>query len=115
MAESGALEKYNVRVIGVEPDAIKRGEDRLAFKQTMTEIGIEMPQSKIAYSVEDAEKIAGELGYPVVVRPAYTMGGTGGGLAYNIEELRYNCQPGYCCQYDRPGSYRRVRRRLGRT
>ncbi len=88
LAESGALEKYNVRVIGVEPDAIKRGEDRMAFKQTMTEIGIEMPLSKIAYSVEDAEKIASELGYPVVIRPAYTMGGTGGGLAYNIEELR---------------------------
>src|SRR5512137_3015990 len=88
LAESGALEKYNVRIIGVEPDAIKRGEDRLAFKQTMMEIGIDMPQSKIAYSVEDAEKIALELGYPVVVRPAYTMGGTGGGLAYNVEELR---------------------------
>ena len=88
LAESGALEKYGVKVIGVEPDAIKRGEDRLAFKETMNELGIDMPQSKIAYSVEEAEKIAGELGYPVVVRPAYTMGGTGGGLAYNVEELR---------------------------
>jgi carbamoyl-phosphate synthase large subunit len=88
LAESGALEKYGVKVIGVEPDAIKRGEDRLAFKQTMNELGIDMPQSKIAYSVEEAEKIAGELGYPVVIRPAYTMGGTGGGLAYNVEELR---------------------------
>ncbi len=88
LAECGALEKYNVRVIGVEPDAIKRGEDRLAFKETMTELGIDMPQSKIAYSLEEAEAIAIELGYPVVVRPAYTMGGTGGGLAYNVEELR---------------------------
>src|SRR5512139_2058424 len=69
LAESGALQKYGVSVIGVEPDAIKRGEDRLAFKQTMNELGIDMPQSKIAYSVEEAEKIAGELGYPVVVRP----------------------------------------------
>src|SRR5512136_1230953 len=88
LASSGALEKYHVKVIGVEPDAIKRGEDRLAFKQTMTEIGIDMPKSKIAYTVDEAEAIATELGYPVVVRPAYTMGGTGGGLAYNVEELR---------------------------
>jgi len=88
LAESGALEKYNVKVIGVEPDAIKRGEDRLAFKETMTELGIEMPRSKIAYSLEEAEAHATELGFPVVVRPAYTMGGTGGGLVYNMEELR---------------------------
>jgi carbamoyl-phosphate synthase large subunit len=88
LAQCGALEKYNVKVIGVEPDAIRRGEDRLAFKETMTELGIEMPKSKVAYSVEDAEAIAAELGYPVVIRPAYTLGGTGGGLAYNVEELR---------------------------
>jgi carbamoyl-phosphate synthase large subunit len=88
LARCGALEKYNVKVIGVEPDAIKRGEDRLAFKDTMTELGIEMPRSEIAQSVEEAESIAAKLGYPVVVRPAYTLGGTGGGLVYNVEELR---------------------------
>jgi carbamoyl-phosphate synthase large subunit len=88
LAASGALDKYNVKVIGVEPDAIKRGEDRLAFKETMTELGIEMPKSQIAYNLDEAEAIATELGYPVVVRPAYTMGGTGGGLTYNAEELR---------------------------
>ena len=88
LAQCGALDKYSVRVIGVEPDAIKRGEDRLAFKETMAELGIEMPKSRITYSVEEAEAIAVELGYPVVVRPAYTLGGTGGGLAYNVEELR---------------------------
>jgi len=88
LAQCGALEKYNVKVIGVEPDAIKRGEDRLAFKETMTELGIEMPRSKVAQSVEEAEAIGSELGYPLVVRPAYTMGGTGGGLVYNVEELR---------------------------
>jgi carbamoyl-phosphate synthase large subunit len=88
LAEQGILAKYNVKVIGVEPDAIKRGEDRLAFKETMNELGIEMPRSKIAESLEAAEVIAAELGYPVVIRPAYTMGGTGGGLAYNIEEFR---------------------------
>jgi carbamoyl-phosphate synthase large subunit len=88
LARCGALDKYNIKVIGVKPDAIKRGEDRLAFKDTMEELGIEMPRSEIAQSVEEAESIATELGYPVVVRPAYTLGGTGGGLVYNIEELR---------------------------
>ncbi|MFC1901710.1 carbamoyl-phosphate synthase large subunit [Chloroflexota bacterium] len=88
LAQAGVLEKYNVKVIGVEIDAIIRGEDRLAFKETMTSLGIEMPRSEVTQSVEEAEAIASELGYPVVVRPAYTMGGTGGGLVYNIEELR---------------------------
>ena len=88
LAKSGVLDKYNVKVIGVEPDAIERGEDRLAFKRTMDELGIEMPRSKIAHTVGEAEAIAEELGYPVVVRPAYTLGGTGGGLVYNVEELR---------------------------
>ncbi|MHB1415687.1 MAG: carbamoyl-phosphate synthase large subunit [Chloroflexota bacterium] len=88
LARSGVLDKYNVKVIGVEPDAIERGEDRLAFKRTMNELGIEMPCSEIAESVEEAERIAADLGYPVVVRPAYTLGGTGGGLVYNVEELR---------------------------
>jgi carbamoyl-phosphate synthase large subunit len=88
LARKGVLKKYNVQVIGVQVDAIERGEDRQAFKDTMTRLGIEMPQSKIAYSIEEAEAIAQELGYPVVVRPAYTMGGTGGGLVYNQEELQ---------------------------
>ncbi|TEB07602.1 Carbamoyl-phosphate synthase large chain [Pelotomaculum schinkii] len=86
--KKGVLEKYGVKVIGVQVDAIERGEDRIAFKKTMNRLGIEMPRSKPAYSVEEAEKIAAELGYPVVIRPAYTMGGTGGGLVYNVEELR---------------------------
>jgi carbamoyl-phosphate synthase large subunit len=88
LARCGALEKYNVKVIGVDPEAIRRGEDRLAFKETMEELGIEMPRSKIAYCVEDAEAVAVELGYPVIIRPAFTLGGTGGGLVYNVEELR---------------------------
>jgi carbamoyl-phosphate synthase large subunit len=87
LARRGVLEKYAVKVIGVEVDAIERGEDRLAFKETMNRLGIEMPDSEIAYNVKDAERIAGKLGYPVVIRPAYTMGGTGGGLVYNKEEL----------------------------
>ncbi len=88
LARSGVLDRYGVRVIGVNVDAIERGEDREAFKATMTRLGIDMPRSELAYSVEQAEKIAASLGYPVVVRPAYTMGGTGGGLVYNVEELR---------------------------
>lgn len=85
---AGVLDKYGVKVIGVQVDAIERGEDRQAFKNTMNKLGIEMPKSELAYSVEEAEKIAEQLGYPVVIRPAYTMGGTGGGLVYNLEELR---------------------------
>ncbi len=88
LARSGILDEYGVKIIGVDIDAIERGEDRLAFKETMNRLGIEMPKSKIALSVEEAEEIAAELGYPVVIRPAYTLGGTGGGLVYNIEELR---------------------------
>jgi carbamoyl-phosphate synthase large subunit len=88
LAKKGILTKYNVKVIGVNIDAIERGEDRVAFKETMNRLGIEMPKSKAVNTVEDAEKVAAELGYPIVVRPAYTMGGTGGGLVYNVEELR---------------------------
>ena len=88
LAEAGVLEQYGVKVIGVNIDAIKRGEDRQAFKDTMTRLGIDMPQSQIAYSLEKAEKIVEQIGFPVVVRPAYTMGGTGGGFAYNPDELR---------------------------
>ncbi len=85
---TGVLEKYGVQIIGVNVDAIERGEDRLAFKATMEKLGIEMPRSKTVNTVEDAEAVAEDLGFPIVIRPAYTMGGTGGGLVYNIEELR---------------------------
>ncbi|MCD4699249.1 MAG: carbamoyl-phosphate synthase large subunit, partial [Phycisphaerae bacterium] len=86
--KAGVLDKYNVKVIGVQVDAIERGEDRIAFKNTMNSLGIEMPCSTAVFSVDDAEKVASDLGYPVVIRPAYTMGGAGGGLVYNVEELR---------------------------
>ncbi|MHC4344010.1 MAG: carbamoyl-phosphate synthase large subunit, partial [Planctomycetota bacterium] len=88
LAQAGVLDKYGVKVIGVQVDAIKRGEDRGAFKETMNRLHIEMPKSDLAFSVEEAEKIADELGYPVIIRPAYTMGGTGGGAVFNVEELR---------------------------
>jgi carbamoyl-phosphate synthase large subunit len=87
LARAGILDQYGVKIIGVDIDAIERGEDRLAFKETMKRLGIEMPRSNIAFSVEEAGEIATELGYPVVIRPAYTLGGTGGGLVYNAEEL----------------------------
>ena len=88
LAEAGVLDKYNVKVIGVQVDAIERGEDRIEFKKTMDSLGIEMARSDVAYTVDEALAIADKLGYPVVIRPAYTMGGAGGGLVYNVEELK---------------------------
>ena len=88
LSKAGVLEKYGVQVIGVNLDAIERGEDREIFKDTMAKLGIDTPRSEITHTVQGAEEIAARLGYPVVVRPAYTMGGTGGGLVYNLEELR---------------------------
>lgn len=94
LAKAGILDKYDVKVIGVQVDAIERGEDRIEFKKAMNELGIEMARSEVAYSVEEALKIADQLGYPVVLRPAYTMGGAGGGLVYNKEELKTVCARG---------------------
>ena len=92
--KAGILDKYNVKVIGVQVDAIERGEDRIEFKKTMNSLGIEMARSEVAYSVEEALAIADKLGYPVVLRPAYTMGGAGGGLVYNRDELQTVCARG---------------------
>ena len=94
LAAAGVLEKYDVKVIGVQVDAIERGEDRIEFKKTMNSLGIEMARSEVAYTVEEALAIADKLGYPVVLRPAYTMGGAGGGLVYNVEELKTVCARG---------------------
>jgi carbamoyl-phosphate synthase large subunit len=87
LAQQGVLEKYGVRVIGVNVEAIKRGEDRQEFKRTMTRLGLEVPQSDIARSLEEAREVRKRIGFPVVIRPAYTLGGTGGGFAYNLEEF----------------------------
>lgn len=92
--QAGVLEKYGVKVIGVQVDAIERGEDRIEFKHTMQKLGIEMPRSEVAYSVDEALAIAEKLHYPVVLRPAYTMGGAGGGLVYNVDELKVVCARG---------------------
>ncbi len=94
LSKAGILDKYDVKVIGVQVDAIERGEDRIEFKKTMDELGIEMARSEVAYSVDEALGIAEKLGYPVVLRPAYTMGGAGGGLVYNKEELKVVCARG---------------------
>ena len=94
LSQKGILDKYNVKVIGVQVDAIERGEDRIEFKHTMEKLGIEMARSEVAYSVEQAKEIAERLHYPVVLRPAYTMGGAGGGLVYNVEELETVCARG---------------------
>ena len=92
LAKKGVLDKYGVKVIGVNLDAIERGEDREVFKATMAELGIETPRSGIVHSVEEAEKLVKEqIGFPVVVRPAYTMGGAGGGFCYNAAL----CRPAY--------------------
>ena len=85
--KAGVLKKHGVRIIGVDIDAIERGEDRISFKNTMHQLEIAMPASEPAYSVEEAKKIAEKLGFPLVIRPAYTLGGTGGGHVYNMEDL----------------------------
>ena len=127
--KAGILDKYQVKVIGVAVDAIERGEDRIEFKETMNALGIGMARSQVAYSVEDALEIANELGYPVVLRPAYTMGGAGGGLrvgdAHGAAKARaYSCGRNRTAgrQAQRPADYggrnldrKRAKRRLERT
>ena len=88
LAKKGVLERFGVKVIGVNLDAIERGEDRIAFKETMNRLGIEMAKSTAVTSMKEAEAVAREMGFPLVIRPAYTMGGTGGGHVHNLEELR---------------------------
>ncbi|MBV9185391.1 MAG: carbamoyl-phosphate synthase large subunit [Acidobacteria bacterium] len=86
--ENGALERHGVELIGANAEAIKTAEDRQLFKEKMVEIGVEVPRSAYAASVEDAEEFASNIGYPLVIRPSFTLGGSGGGIAYNVEELR---------------------------
>jgi carbamoyl-phosphate synthase large subunit len=88
LAESGVLERFGVELIGAKLEVIKKGEDRRLFAAAMGAIGLEVPRGDYAYKVSDAERFAGDAGFPVVVRPSFTMGGAGGGIAYNIDELR---------------------------
>ena len=87
LAKSGVLERYGVELIGCDVDVIERGEDRKLFNECMADLGIEVSRAGYAYSVEDALAIAEELGYPVVLRPSFTMGGAGGGIARDVDEL----------------------------
>ncbi|MBN2538553.1 MAG: carbamoyl-phosphate synthase large subunit [Deltaproteobacteria bacterium] len=86
-AERGVFERYNVEMIGADLPAIKRAENRDEFKAAMAEIGLDVPRSKVAHSMEEAREVAGDLGFPLVIRPSFTLGGTGGALAYNAEEF----------------------------
>jgi len=86
--ESGVLQKYGVQMIGAKYEAIKKGEDRNLFKESMKKIGLDLPKSGLAYSLEEALEVAREIGFPVIVRPSFTLGGTGGGIGYNIEEFK---------------------------
>src|SRR4051812_22830196 len=88
LAERGILEKYNVKLIGAQIDAIKVAEDRLLFRNAMEEIGVEVPRSGDAKSLEEALVMVEDTGFPSIIRPSFTMGGVGGGIAYNIEEFR---------------------------
>jgi carbamoyl-phosphate synthase large subunit len=85
--ESGVLEKYGVQMIGANYEAIKKGEDRNLFKESMKKIGLDLPRSGLAYSLIEALEVAKEIGFPLIIRPSFTLGGTGGGVAYNIEEF----------------------------
>jgi len=89
IAERGILEKYNVKLIGANLQAIKKAEDRQLFKKAMTEVGLEMPHGGFVYTLDEAIKVAQGIGrFPIVIRPSFTLGGTGGGIAYNIEEFK---------------------------
>ncbi|MGA1193904.1 MAG: carbamoyl-phosphate synthase large subunit [Kiritimatiellia bacterium] len=88
VAATGALEEYGVELIGAKVDVIKRAEDRIEFKEAMVEAQVECLKSKLVHSLEEAEAAAGEIGFPVIIRPSFTLGGTGGGTAYDMEELK---------------------------
>ncbi|MEP7366669.1 MAG: carbamoyl-phosphate synthase large subunit [Acidobacteriota bacterium] len=94
LAEAGILDKYGVELLGAKIDSIKKAEDRLLFKDAMRKIGLDMPQSQLVNNVEDGLKFALKVGYPVVLRPSFTMGGSGGGIAYNREECEEILQRG---------------------
>src|SRR5450432_2436762 len=87
LSESGVLEKYNVKLIGANIDAINKAEDRLVFKDAMQRIGLDVPKSALVTNLKDGLEFAGKIGFPVIVRPSFTLGGSGGGMAYNREEL----------------------------
>ena len=94
LSERGILAKYNVELIGADYKAIKKAEDREEFKAAMEKIGLEVPKSGLAFTMDDARKVSKEIGFPLIIRPSYTLGGTGGAVAYNIEEFEVLAQRG---------------------
>lgn len=94
LAEDGILDEMGIQLLGTSLNSIKKAEDRELFKNTMQEIGEKVPHSKIVTNIADAEAFAEEAGFPIIIRPAYTLGGTGGGIAHNMEEFRYICGTG---------------------
>ncbi len=95
--ESGVLSKYGVKMIGADYEAIKKGEDRNLFKESMNRIGLDLPKSGLAYSLKEALEVAKEIGFPLIIRPSFTLGGTGSGVAYNIEEFEKLAARGLEC------------------
>ncbi|MHC4548517.1 MAG: carbamoyl-phosphate synthase large subunit [Planctomycetota bacterium] len=92
--KDGVLERYGVEMIGARPDAIHRAEDREAFRDTMEAIGLEVPRSALAHTLDEARAGLEQVGFPAIIRPAYTLGGTGGGIAYNVKEYEEICARG---------------------
>ena len=94
LVREGVLAKYSVQFIGASREAIDKAEDRELFRKAMTKIGLETPRSGLAHNMEDAWKILEDIGFPAIIRPSFTMGGSGGGIAYNREEFEEICQGG---------------------
>jgi len=95
MFNAGTLDKHGVKMIGANADAIDKGENRLRFKEAMLKIGLDLPQSGVAHTMEEAREIAKEIGtMPLIIRPAFTLGGAGGGIAYNVDEFETICARG---------------------
>ncbi len=87
LSEAGVLDKYNVELIGAKIGSIKKAEDRLLFKDAMRKIGLDLPESLLVSNVDKGVEFASRIGFPVILRPSFTLGGTGGGIAYNLEDL----------------------------
>jgi len=87
LADGGVLDEYNVELIGAKLESIKKAEDRHLFKEAMEKIGLELPDSGFAYTLADAGALVDRIGFPIIIRPSFTLGGAGGGIAYNLEEL----------------------------
>ena len=113
--DSKIFEKYGVQMIGANREAINRGEDRLVFKDLMIKIGLKVPRSGVVHSMADARKVLQDIGLPLIIRPAFTLGGTGGGIAYNIEEFETIVQRGIDALARPRSAHRGIGHRLERV